>query len=135
MSNVLVGFVPTAGQLCLWLLFLAILHLPWSRCWRLLCRHEKCRANGRPVGDGHSGRRREITEKGDFVFLSPLVGIYAEQRSRMGVEIASQSSGWGVPSLRTARAIAQAVFNKYRLFFYRRLKNDLQETFRHAPSS
>jgi hypothetical protein len=60
-----------------------------------LCRHEKCRANGRPVGDGHSGRRREITEKGDFVFLSPLVGIYGEERSRMGVEIASQSSGWG----------------------------------------
>jgi hypothetical protein len=40
--------------------------------------HEKCRANGRPVGDGHSGRRREVTEKGDLVFLSPLVGIYAE---------------------------------------------------------
>jgi hypothetical protein len=28
----LVGFVPTAGQLCVWLPFLAILHLPLSRC-------------------------------------------------------------------------------------------------------
>ena len=41
------------------------------------------------------GGAAKITEKGDFVFLSPLVGIYAEERSRMGVEIASQSSGWG----------------------------------------
>jgi hypothetical protein len=94
-----------------------------------LCRHEKRRANGRPVGDGHSGRRREITEKGDFVFLSRLVDIYAEERSRMGVEIASQSSGWGRPSLRTARAIGQAVFNKYSLFFDQRLKHDDKRPF------
>ena len=95
MSKVRVGFVPTAGQLCLWLLFLAILHLlcPGVGGYCVAMRTAEQMDGG--LETAILGGAAKITEKGDFVFLSPFVGVCAEERSRMGVEIASQSSGWG----------------------------------------
>lgn len=87
------------------------------------------------VGDGHSGRRRENYGEGRFCFPEPvsryLRGRAIKDGGRDRQPIiwvgALLPCGQRVPSLKLCST-------KYSLFFYRRLKNDLRETFGHAPS-